>query len=72
MTKTQKQKFIDGYNLKVANWNSDISDKGRTPVRGYAADGYEAARSEIVNRQLAQNIGDESFKMTPITIAEII
>lgn len=46
------KKFVEGFNMKAATWNSGTDDGGRCPLRGSAREGYETCRSHILQRQL--------------------
>jgi len=51
-TKSQQSKVLEGYNLCVHNAHNNISDFGKTPVRGIKANGYELCRRAICAMQM--------------------
>lgn len=56
LTTEQAKKFAEGFNAKVANFNSDKTDGGRSPYRAntWADIGYEYARGVHLKQQLAK------------------
>jgi len=69
LTKLQTKQVAEGFNLKASLHNEGKSDAGKSPKGAWIARGYNEARTQIFNRQMAPGSTKEEIMapLAPIT-----